>query len=166
MKPVKRRKARKVPKPKGIPALLASGAIGVALLITVVLLGQPKADAQEMTLYKNPQCSCCEVYAAYLRHNGYDVKVVPTHDLSLIKREHGVPNELDGCHTILVGNYVVEGHVPVATLNKLLKEKPSIKGISLPGMPQGSPGMGGSKAAPFSIYAIGDGGEPQVYAVE
>jgi hypothetical protein len=151
---------------KTLSFLLAGTGIAAALGAGAFVAGGSTAEPEhQATLYKNPQCDCCEGYAAYLRRNGYAVKVIPTNDLSLIKREHGVPEELDGCHTTLVEDYVVEGHVPVATLDRLLKEKPSIKGISLPGMPMGSPGMNGTKTAPFTIYAIKDG-ERQVYAVE
>ena len=129
----------------------------------------PTAWAQtapkEATLYKDPQCGCCEGYAAYLRDHGFKVKVVDTHDLPLIKQEHGVPTELEGCHSTIVDGYVVEGHVPVGTLNRLLTEKPNIKGISLPGMPQGSPGMYGTKTGPFTIYEIGSD-TSKVYATE
>lgn len=122
-------------------------------------------ETRQATLYKNPQCGCCEEYAKYLRENGFDVKVVATHNLTLIKKQHGVSAGLDGCHTMLVNNYVVEGHVPVKTLNKLLGERPAIKGISLPGMPTGSPGMTGPKTEPFKILEIADG-SPKVFAVE
>lgn len=121
--------------------------------------------AKTATLYKNPQCGCCEEYANYLRQNGFDVKVVATHDLPLIKKEQGVPEQFEGCHTTLIDGYVVEGHVPVKSLNRLLTERPAIKGISLPGMPMGSPGMSGAKTAPFTIYEISNG-TPRVYSVE
>jgi hypothetical protein len=85
--------------------------------------------------------------------------------MSLISRQHGVPEKLAGCHTMLVGGYVVEGHVPVSAINKLLTKRPKIKGISLPGMPDGSPGMSGAKTAPFRILEISDGPE-RVFAVE
>jgi hypothetical protein len=140
----------------------------LALTVLVVALTGGPTNAEQpyaATLYKNPECSCCEGYAAYLRENGFDVTVKPTHDLPLIKRQYGVPSELEGCHTTLVGGYVVEGHVPVNTLLRLLTEKPAIKGISLPGMPAGSPGMFGEKTAPFTIYEIGDG-PAKVYGVE
>jgi hypothetical protein len=133
-----------------------------------VALGSGPATAGDLrpaTLYKTPQCGCCEAYADYLRENGFAVTVQATHDLPLLKRRYGVPGPLEGCHTTLVEDYVVEGHVPVATILRLLTEKPEIKGISLPGMPAGSPGMSGEKAAPFAIYEIGEG-EPKVYAVE
>ena len=128
----------------------------------------PFASAGEkppVALYMNPQCDCCEGYADYLRQNGYKVTVKPTHDLSLINRQHGVPEHLEGCHTTLIGGYVVEGHVPVKSLDRLLTERPAIKGISLPGMPQGSPGMTGRKSEPFTIYELSRG-TPRVYAVE
>jgi hypothetical protein len=125
------------------------------------------AETIKATLYKNPQCSCCEGYAAYLRKNGFDVDVKPTNDLAEISRKAGVPENLQGCHTTFVAGYVVDGHVPINTVRKLLSEKPAIAGITLPGMPLGSPGMGGSKEAPFTIYAITkDGAEPSVYATE
>ncbi|KAB2916406.1 MAG: DUF411 domain-containing protein [Hyphomicrobiaceae bacterium] len=123
---------------------------------------EAKASAQ---LYKNPQCTCCEAYANYLRRHGYAVTTTPTHNLSLIRREHGVPGRLAGCHTTLIDGYVVEGHVPIAIVDRLLADRPSIKGISLPGMPDGSPGMTGTKTAPFEIYEISNG-PPKVYATD
>ncbi len=130
----------------------------LSLSVPLALPLPPRAFAEEQktgVLYKNPECSCCEEYAKYLRKSGYTIKVVSTHDLSAIKKQHGVPEELEGCHTLIVGNYVVEGHVPLTHIDRLLAEKPAIKGISLPGMPQGSPGMTGRKQEPFVIYEIG-----------
>jgi hypothetical protein len=116
-------------------------------------------------LYKNPQCSCCEGYAAYLRENGFDVDVKPTNDLEEISQKAGVPEDLQGCHTMFVEGYVVDGHVPVEVIKKLLSERPKIAGITLPGMPQGSPGMTGRKSGSFVIYAVSkDGAPPKVYA--
>jgi hypothetical protein len=139
----------------------------VALVVLAAALGVPAVaeESRQATLYKNPQCGCCEGHADYLRENGFEVSVKPTHDLPLLKRQYGVPSALEGCHTILIDGYVVEGHVPVATILRLLTERPDIKGISLPGMPAGSPGMSGEKTAPFTIYEI-DGGQAKVFAVE
>ena len=138
-------------------------------LILILLLVMPMplsaAEQVQMTLYKNPECSCCEGHAAYLRQHGYAVTVKPTHDLSLIKRMYRVPDKLAGCHTTVVGPYVVEGHVPAGTIDRLLIERPDIRGVSLPGMPAGSPGMSGQKTEPFVIYEISDG-PPKVYATE
>jgi hypothetical protein len=118
------------------------------------------------TVFKNPQCGCCETYAEYLRSNGYPVKLVATHDSPLIQQRPGVPAGREGCHTTLVGGYFVDGHVPIGTFNKLLAERPDINGITLPGMPPGSPGMGGPKMEPFKIHAVAKGGRTSVYAVE
>jgi hypothetical protein len=140
----------------------------LTLVLLVVALNSGPVNAGQpytATLYKNPQCGCCEGYADYLRENGFEVTVKPTHDLPLLHRQYGVPEPLVGCHTTLVDGYVVEGHVPIGAVLRLLTERPAIKGISLPGMPAGSPGMSGEKARPFTIFEF-DGGEPKVYAVE
>jgi hypothetical protein len=124
--------------------------------------------AEEVMLYKNPQCGCCEEYANYLRQNGFTVTVKPTHDLAAMSRQAGMTDEFQGCHLAYIGNYVVSGHVPMSTIKKLLTERPAIKGVTLPGMPMGSPGMSGEKSEPFTIYEIGGtgGNEPKVYAIE
>jgi hypothetical protein len=130
------------------------------------------ADRPPALLYKNPQCSCCEEYAKYLRAHGYDVTVKPSFDLSLIKRQNGVPEALDGCHTTLVGGYVVEGHVPVGAIDRVLDQRPAIRGISVPGMPAGSPGMlmPGENPRPQTVYEIAagaaPGATPKVFSVE
>ena len=140
--------------------------LGLIVLLVALSSGPVKAgQPYSATLYKNPQCGCCEGYADYLRENSFEVSVKPTHDLPLLHRQYGVPEPLVGCHTTLVDGYVVEGHVPIGAVLRMLDERPAIRGISLPGMPAGSPGMFGDKTAPFTIYEIGD--EPaKVYAVE
>ena len=110
--------------------------------------------AGRATLYKNPQCSCCEGYADYLRQNGFQVDVKPTNDLAEISHKAGIPDGLEGCHTMFIDGYVIDGHVPVNVVRKLLAEKPTIAGITLPGMPMGSPGMTGTKTENFVIYAV------------
>ena len=145
------------------------------LLIPSLILGLSMAQPtyaegeREATLYKNPQCGCCEGYAYFLRKAGFTVTVVSTHDLPLIKREHGVPDALEGCHTTIIDGYVIEGHVPIDLVQRLLQEHPDIVAISLPGMPMGSsPGMTGDKTEPFTVYEISKqpGGDPKVYAIE
>src|SRR5262245_6934361 len=135
-------------------------------LALVVLIGTAavRAERPDALMYKNPQCGCCEEYAKYLRRNGFKVTVKETPNMSLISRQNGVPEKLAGCHTMMVGGYVVEGHVPVGAISKLLTERPDIKGISLPGMPEGSPGMTGVKTEPFTIYEISN--DANVFAVE
>jgi hypothetical protein len=143
-----------------------------SLLLLTVLVPATEAIAEELTkatVYKDPNCGCCHNYVSYLRENGFEVEVVDTGDLSSIKQSHGVPEDLAGCHSTLVEGYVVEGHVPIAIVKRLLQEKPAISGISLPGMPLGSPGMDGEKEGPFVVYEIAKDGSPAdpiVYATE
>ena len=121
------------------------------------------------TLYKDPDCGCCEEYANYLRRNGYRITVIPTQDLPDLRAAQGVPDDLAGCHMTLIDGYVIEGHVPADMINRLLTERPAIKGISLPGMPPGSPGMSGEKTEAFTVLeiaAVARSGEPRVFAVE
>ena len=142
--------------------------LGGFAIATVVAIGFQAASvvAEEVTLYKNPNCGCCENYADYLRENGFTVEVKPTHELLQISRDAGIPDEVQGCHTAFLDGYVFGGHVPINIVNKVLEERPAIQGVTLPGMPMGSPGMGGTKQAPFKIYAIQHGVSPTVYAVE
>lgn len=136
-------------------------------LVAAALAGPAFAQPIQATLFKNPQCTCCEGYAAYLRQNGFEVDVKPTNDLTEISSKAGVPENLQGCHTMFVGGYVVDGHVPVDVVKKLLSEHPAIAGITLPGMPLGSPGMTGTKTGTFTIYAVTkDGKAPTIYATE
>jgi len=116
-------------------------------------------------LYKNPQCSCCEAYASYLEENGFKIDVKSVNNLSQISADAGVPPDLQGCHTMMVEGYAVDGLVPVDVVKKLLAEKPAIAGIALPGMPAGAPGMGGEKEGTWTISAFTkDGKPPTVFA--
>src|SRR5712691_4809818 len=110
------------------------------LLVALMVAGMATAYSQDRpkaTLYKNPQCSCCEGYADYLRSNGFEVTVKPTNDLATISHDAGVPEQFEGCHTMFIDGYVIDGHVPVDIVRRLLAERPPIAGITLPGMPPG-----------------------------
>lgn len=143
--------------------------VAVAMIAFIVsgtyLFISGDAVAKDVVLYKNPQCGCCENYAQYLRENGFTVTVKPTHDLVEMSKSAGIPEEFQGCHLAQIDGYVVSGHVPIKTVMKLLTEKPDIKGVTLPGMPMGSPGMSGPKEGPFEIYQIGNG-QPTLFATE
>lgn len=141
-------------------------AIIILALASLVLAAcsQPSAptatavgDGSELVMYKSPQCGCCSGHAAALKQAGYDVRVVKSTDLQGLKRSHGVPSDKQSCHTIVVGDYFIEGHVPIEVVNKFLEEKPDVDGIALPGMPLGTPGMPGPKAGDYVIYGIKDG---------
>jgi hypothetical protein len=140
----------------------------LAALAALIATPAPALAATiEAVMYKNPQCSCCEAYAAYLEQNGFKVDIKPVNNLSQISSDAGVPGDLEGCHTLMVDGYVVDGLVPVEIVKKLLTERPDIAGITLAGMPAGAPGMGGEKSEPFTIYAFTtDGKAPTVYATE
>ncbi|TFH86265.1 DUF411 domain-containing protein [Billgrantia azerbaijanica] len=124
----------------------------MAALLTFPLTGV--AAETSAILYKNPNCGCCAEYAKYLEKNGFDVETIDTHDLAEMKANHNVPEKLYGCHTTLIDNYVFEGHVPVESVTQVLEEKPFIKGLSVPGMPLGSPGMSGDKRGPLEVYTL------------
>ena len=130
-------------------------AFALAALAAVLLApAGAKAEPREAVVYKDPNCGCCAEYAKYLEGNGFAVSVVDTRDLTAVKHAHDVPEALAGCHTVLVEGYVVEGHVPVSVLERLLSERPEIKGISLPGMPAGSPGMEPAGAEPYTVFLL------------
>jgi hypothetical protein len=140
-------------------AAAIGGATGV-----IPLRAEPAATRGDVTLYKNPQCDCCESYASYLHHNGFQVKVIPTNDLTVMGEKYGIPDNLQPCHISLIAGYVVGGHVPIEVIDKLLSENPQITGITLPGMPEGTPGMPGKKPSPLQVYEFVKGQQPKVYA--
>jgi hypothetical protein len=127
------------------------------LLSSAVALAFPAQSARKGTsakLYKDPNCGCCGAYANYLRENGFDLTVEETADFAELGRAAGVPEDVEGCHVTFVGDYVVSGHVPMDIVQRLLDERPTISGVTLPGMPSGSPGMGGDKEEAFVIYSF------------
>ena len=99
------------------------------------------AFAAEMTVYKDPNCGCCSNWVKHMEAAGHTVKTVNTEDMDSIKAAFGVPEQLHSCHTAKVDGYVLEGHVPAADVERLLSERPKARGLSVPGMPAGSPGM-------------------------
>lgn len=114
--------------------------------------------AAEMVVYKSPTCGCCDLWVDHVRDHGFDVETVDLveyDDLVQKKHEHGIAMDLSSCHTTLVGGYVVEGHVPAGVIHRLLAEQPEIRGIAVPGMPIGSPGMEGPNPRPYQVIAVG-----------
>lgn len=141
--------------------------LSIQFFAVAILLGSSCAfGATPVTLYKSPDCSCCSKYVQYLEQNGFTVNAINETDMDAIKKRYGV-SHVASCHTALVDGYVVEGHVPVGAIRKMLRDKPNIAGISAPGMPQNSPGMGEMKKGTLTIYAVPKNGkEPQVFSVE
>ena len=116
------------------------------------LAGEP------VTIYKSQSCGCCGLFVKYMNQKGLNVEMVSVDDMAPIKSRYAVPSTMESCHTSVIGGYVVEGHMPIEAIEKLMSEKPDIKGIALPGMPYGSPGMPGSKEGPFVVYALQNDG--------
>ena len=113
----------------------------------------------EAALYKTPNCDCCYRYMNYLETKAsVSIQAEEVSDLAEVKDEYNVPGDVQACHTMDVSDYYVEGHVPLPAINTLAEETPNIVGISLPGMPRGSPGMPGEKTEEFIVYAVHDDG--------
>lgn len=128
--------------------------------------GETPGRAAAMTVYRDPSCGCCEAWTNVARQAGYPVQLVDHSDMPAIKRQYGVPEALVSCHTAIVGGYAIEGHVPLEDVARLLKERPSgIRGIAVPGMPRGSPGMETPDGArdPFQVMAFDASGKSSVF---
>jgi hypothetical protein len=154
---------------RAAPVSRALSAALIAMVLAVAALGVPPVGAQTLKLYKNPECMCCEDYAAYLRGHGFKVTVEATENLAAMQGAAGIPEGFEGCHMTTIEGYVVSGHVPMTIIERLLEERPAIRGITLPGMPAGAPGMDGPKEEPFVVFAIEGAdaaGDPRVYATE
>ena len=140
--------------------------VGTGMVASLALLaGRPASAAglPTVTIYKNPACGCCGIWTKYLQARGYKTKVLMRDDMEPIKLRAGVPDDLATCHTAFIEDYVVEGHVPLPAIRKMLKERPKILGIAVPGMPAGSPGMPSVNAEPYKVIAFDADGEKTVY---
>ena len=115
-------------------------------------------------MYKSPTCGCCSEWIKHLEENGFSVKAEDLRNVNQIKAELGVPNKLRSCHTAKIGDYVIEGHVPAQEITRLLKERPQVKGLAVPGMPMGSPGMEGPRKDRYDVLTFDKNGKSSVYA--
>jgi hypothetical protein len=122
------------------------------------------ADATQLTLHTTKDCPCCHKWAAHLESNGFRVRTNLVDDLTPVKRSLGVPSELESCHSAEIGGYVVEGHVPADQLKRFLAEGSSERGLAVPGMPGGSPGMESDPKVPYEVLAFRADGTTRVFA--
>jgi hypothetical protein len=124
------------------------------------------AQAQEITVYKTPWCGCCKGWVSHLAQAGFAAEVIEVEDLNPVREKYGVPFELSSCHTGVAGGYVFEGHIPAVDVQRLLKEKPRAIGLTVPGMPIGSPGMEVPRAKPetFETLLLLKDGSTRVFA--
>jgi hypothetical protein len=127
-------------------------------------LSASSAASPVIKVYKTPQCGCCKAWVGHLEEAGFKVEVVDMPDLSAVKTKYGVKPELQACHTAIVGNYTIEGHVPADLIVKMLNEKPAIAGLAVPGMPSGSPGMEGGMKESYDVLSFDKTGHTSVYA--
>ena len=117
-----------------------------------------------VTVYKTPTCGCCSLWGKYLEREGFAVTNVDVDDLGAVKDSLGVPPQMGSCHTATVEGYVIEGHVPAGPIRRLLAERPDARGLAVPGMPIGSPGMEqGDLRQPYDVFLVSDTGETRVY---
>lgn len=143
---------------------LAVGAAAALVASTaVVAVATRGAEAVSVTVYKSPTCGCCSNWIDHLEANGYEVTTVETADLSPVKAEHGIRPEFASCHTAIVEGYVIEGHVPADVIDRLLRERPNVAGLAVPGMPMGSPGMEGPRKDPYNVLTFDDAGNTTIY---
>ena len=124
----------------------------------------PMADGTQVVMYQNPACGCCSKWAAHMESNGFTVEVHKTDQLNSIKEREGITAATAGCHTSMIDGYLVEGHVPAREIARLLSERPAVKGITVPGMPMGAPGMEGGRTDRYDVLTIDHEGNTAVYA--
>jgi len=132
-------------------------------LITLSLFTS-SAIAADMTIYKSPYCGCCTAWAEQVEEAGFEVTIIEQDNNNEIRQAHGITPQLTSCHTAKIGDYVLEGHVPIADIKRMLKEKPAIAGLAVPGMPASSPGMDvPGNSDPYQVIAFRKNGQKAVY---
>ena len=143
---------------------LAAAALVLGGVVLAVSFRSP--DLQPETaihVYKSPDCRCCARWVTHMEAAGFKVTVDDTTDLAAVKQRTGIPSALWSCHTTVAGDYVIEGHVPARVVRRFLEEKPQVAGISVPGMPTGSPGMEGPNPRPYDVTAFDGKGNRTVF---
>lgn len=145
--------------------ILAVAGLSVGLaVILLVTRSRPATAAAIVTVYKSPTCECCSKWIEHMRTSGFQVEAVDVQDVTGPKTEHGVPMALHSCHTAVVDGYVVEGHVPADVVRQMLRERPAVAGVAVPGMSEGSPGMEGPNPQRYNVVAFDSAGAITVYA--
>ena len=146
-------------------ALLAAGISGSAHSDEAAAPASAAAENAHVVMHKNPGCGCCEIWADHLRDFGFEVTSIADPNIIEFKIAHGLIRPLVSCHTAVVDGYFIEGHVPANDILRLLKDKPeNVKGIAVPGMPLGSPGMEHPRPQDFDTIALTEDGKTYVFA--
>jgi len=145
-----------------VPRRRALAMLAAAPLALASMRALPAAPA--VSMFKLNECGCCDLWAEHMRRNGFAVSVLAVPNLTPVRAKHGIPNIFGTCHTALVDGYAIEGHVPAADIQRLLRSKLKIAGLAVPGMPAGSPGMEGARSDPYEVLTFDRSGATQVYA--
>ena len=143
-------------------ALIVTRRAALSVMLGLPLGGQAwSQDAlPKVVVAKSPACGCCALWVTHMRDAGFLVDVIETRDVDRLRERMGVPRALASCHTAEVGGYVVEGHVPAGAVKRLLMERPQARGLAVPGMPQGSPGMEqGRPPETYDVVLFGTSGQ-------
>ncbi len=152
--------------------LLRSLMLSIALGVSVNAVAQQPVTGAQFTsaqllpvvdVYKSPQCGCCKSWAGHMKAAGFKVVLHDVNDVPAARKKLGMPDKFASCHTALIGQYLVEGHVPAADIKRLLKEHPDAKGLAVPGMVPGSPGMEGGKSQSYETLLISADGAASVF---
>ncbi|HMF88314.1 MAG TPA: DUF411 domain-containing protein [Gemmatimonadaceae bacterium] len=144
--------------------------LGASFLALVLTTGAARPSAAviskepTITVYKDASCGCCKSWIEHLTKHGYRVDAKDSDDMTEVKRSLGVPEALTSCHTAVVNGYLIEGHVPAADIARLLKTKPKVAGLAVPGMPMGSPGMEGPRTQKYDVLSFDKAGKTKVFA--
>ncbi len=149
-----------------LSAIVITGGVGAGIYANLNASGADSLNSQELeiTAYRSPNCGCCVGWLDHLEEAGFQVTDQVTENIQTVKGEHNVPRDLSACHTAVIGDYVVEGHIPASDIKRLLVEQPDVDGIAVPGMPIGSPGMeSGDIQEPYNVYTFTENGNTEIY---
>jgi hypothetical protein len=145
--------------------ILTSGMLAAVLAPQVACSDSDrKAELESIIVYKSPTCGCCTKWVSHLQENGFEVETIDLQDMNSVKAEVGISRQLASCHTAKIGGYVIEGHVPASDIKRLLKERPDVVGLTVPGMPMGSPGMEGHRKDNYDVLTFTNSGETAVFS--
>ncbi|MDZ7772644.1 MAG: DUF411 domain-containing protein [Balneolaceae bacterium] len=143
--------------------ILAGGVAIWYIISTSQQTVTPQDSEADIVMYKNEGCQCCDKWATYMQSNGFSVSTVNAGNLNEVKTRYGVPHTMGACHTAVIDGYVVEGHVPVEDVRRLLEERPDAIGVAVPGMPASSPGMNTAEDVPYESYLVDKQGNIEVF---
>ena len=141
-----------------------SGAPAASAASNAIPASNVASDLPAVTVYKDPNCGCCSKWVDHMKAAGFNVTAIDTSDVGSVKQKYNIGASLQSCHTAIVGDYAIEGHVPADEIKKLLEEKPTIAGLAVPGMPMGSPGMEGATRERYDVLTFDRAGRTTVYA--